>query len=543
LNRLYFTFLLIFASIACLGCSTGKAVALQASETAPDSSGEVRPQPEKQEQDRIARWAYRRFVDGLLYEGEGELEVAAQHYKTAFEAYPDSYEIGYSYAAVLYRLQKPIEALQAIESFSQKEADLYRLRAACYRSLGDPGKTKNAYMRLLEIEPSDQGAYSFLVSYFQRRNDVDSTIWAYEKIAEFQTENYRLQNELGKLYGLKGDFNNAKRAYRHSLEIMSNPQNVQAAANLAELYELTQQVDSAEIWYEAALEFSPSTVLLHRELARLAFMRDSISKALVHVRAIAELSPRDKEAQRNLAILYFTEDSLQQADSVLSLLVASGESHPTNHYYLGRIAAISEDYDRAISEFTQLTELVDSVYDSWADLAFVYRQMGDTARELSTYRTGLEHMRDPENRTALLYALGAALEHAGQMDSLIVVLELVLKDNPDHHQAMNFLGYVLADRGLRLEYARDLILRAMEQQPNNPAYLDSYGWVQYRLGNFEDAVNYLQTAAGLDNDPVIFDHLGDACHSAGQTDEARVWWQKALEQQPDNDAIKEKLGR
>ena len=99
----------------------------------------------------------------------------------------------------------------------------------------------------------------------------------------------------------------------------------------------------------------------------------------------------------------------------------------------------------------------------------------------------------------------------------------------------------LADRGIRLEYARDLLERAVKLEPKNAAYLDSYGWVYFRLGDLNKAINYLTQAAELTSDATIFDHLGDAYSAQGNPAEARVWWQKALDIDPQNASIADKL--
>jgi tetratricopeptide (TPR) repeat protein len=123
----------------------------------------------------------------------------------------------------------------------------------------------------------------------------------------------------------------------------------------------------------------------------------------------------------------------------------------------------------------------------------------------------------------------------------VETFEEVIARSPDYDQALNYLGYMLADRGERLEYAHRLIERAVTISPDNAAYLDSYGWVLYRLGNYDQALVHLQKAVTLGDDSVIFDHLGDVYQAVGDAQQARTWWERALEMDPDNNQIKEKL--
>jgi tetratricopeptide (TPR) repeat protein len=181
--------------------------------------------------------------------------------------------------------------------------------------------------------------------------------------------------------------------------------------------------------------------------------------------------------------------------------------------------------------------------DGWLGLGFAYRRLNQPDREIQTYENGLLRMRSETSAIELYFAMGAAFEQIGNVDSAITSFEEILKHDPDHAQTLNYLGYMLADRGIRLEYARELLERVIKLEPNNAAYLDSYGWVFFRMGNYPEAVRYLKMAADLGDDWVIFDHLGDAYHALGEDNLAREWWQKALTRQPDNEALKQKISR
>ena len=150
-------------------------------------------------------------------------------------------------------------------------------------------------------------------------------------------------------------------------------------------------------------------------------------------------------------------------------------------------------------------------------------------------------MRDDPSQLRLLFALGATYEQNGRIEQAVTTFEEIIARAPDNDRALNYLGYMLADRGERLEYAQELIEQAVALSPDNPAYLDSFGWVLYRLGDYETALEHLKRAVALDSDPIMFDHLGDVYQAVGELEQARNWWQKALEIEPDNKQIMEKL--
>jgi tetratricopeptide (TPR) repeat protein len=227
----------------------------------------------------------------------------------------------------------------------------------------------------------------------------------------------------------------------------------------------------------------------------------------------------------------------------LTTLVQAGDPDPATHFYLGRLAALQQDFFRARDEFQLVTQRADSLADGWLGLGFAYRRLNQPDREIQVYQDGLLRMRSEPSAIQLYFALGAAFEQDGNVDSAVATFEEILKHDPDHAQTLNYLGYLLADRGMRLEYARDLLERVIGIEPNNAAYLDSYGWVLFRLGEYQEAVRYLKMAAEIGSDWVIYDHLGDAYQVIGDTDRAREWWQKALDLQPNNETLRQKMNR
>ena len=132
------------------------------------------------------------------------------------------------------------------------------------------------------------------------------------------------------------------------------------------------------------------------------------------------------------------------------------------------------------------------------------------------------------------------LDHLPDMERL---LRRVIVLKPEHPHAHNALGYSLADRGVRLPEARDLIKRALELSPGDPFITDSLGWVEFRLGNRDEAVRLLRQAYSARPDTEIAAHLGEVLWAAGQRDEARKVWQDARGRDAGNEVLRETLAR
>ena len=143
----------------------------------------------------------------------------------------------------------------------------------------------------------------------------------------------------------------------------------------------------------------------------------------------------------------------------------------------------------------------------------------------------------------LLYDYALLAEKLGRVDVMEKALRDVMAQAPDNHHAYNALGYSLADRNVRLDEAHALIAKALQMAPNDPFIMDSMGWVQYRMGNLDQAEAHLRRAYALRRDPEIAVHLGEILWQKGQKAEAQKLWREARAKDPQNDTLKSTLTR
>jgi tetratricopeptide (TPR) repeat protein len=134
------------------------------------------------------------------------------------------------------------------------------------------------------------------------------------------------------------------------------------------------------------------------------------------------------------------------------------------------------------------------------------------------------------NDPSILFQRGALYERAGDAARAEAAFRQVLEHEPSHAPALNYLGYMFAERGVRLQEALALIERALAVDPDNGSYLDSLGWAYYQLKRFDVATDYLSRAAEqLPANSVVQDHLGDALAAMGRREEAVAAWTRALQ--------------
>ncbi len=253
----------------------------------------------------------------------------------------------------------------------------------------------------------------------------------------------------------------------------------------------------------------PATALRLKLLGTVAELLGDRDAAIEWLRSVAD-GPEQAEAWLRAAVLLNESGQVDKSLSLLRSVRSKGRA--------GR------------------TELVSSYLIEGHILTTT--QPGDAARDL--YSAGLSLLPDDPQ---LLYARALEYANAGDTVAAEVDLRRVLTLEPDNADAMNALGYTLADRTDRFTEALDLIEKAMKLKPDDGAILDSMGWVRFRMGRAEEAVGFLRAAHAKQQDVEIAAHLGEALWASEQRDEARRVWGQARKLDPKNAVLRDTLRR
>lgn len=169
-----------------------------------------------------------------------------------------------------------------------------------------------------------------------------------------------------------------------------------------------------------------------------------------------------------------------------------------------------------------------------------------TLQRRRLYSEVVQHARAARSRLgeadAVQFALAAALERSGEWDEAVDEFRSLLQRQPDNAAALNYLGYMFADRNVNLDEALKMISRAVELDPTSGAYIDSLGWVFFRLGDLEQAERYLREAARLEpHDATVHEHLGDLYARRGEHEAAVAAYRRALAMRFEEDGQEERI--
>ncbi len=485
--------------------------------------------------------AYNHFTNANIFEMLGATEQSMSEYENALKYAPESATIRTDYARLLFRVQRIPESLEQAKLIEPKNSEVHLLIGDCYRLTERSVDAKHHYRQAVTIDPDNINAFWYLSGYYRQDNQPDSAIWAYYELARL-SDTHRIWHELGILLGTARRYSEARDAFLRSIEIEPEKSNINSYLGLATTYDAMDSIDIAEKYLNQANEMDPFDVRVVREKLRLFRQRNDVKKTLEASTQLVKLVPSDWDAMRYHGFLLFIDEQFEAADSLFRERIEFGDEHPLNFFYIGRMSLDRGDVDDARTNFTRCVARDSSFIDGWLSLAFTWRQQDSLSNAIEVYKRGLEYVSEQEHKARLLFALGSTQEQNSQFHKAVTTFQDLISLSPDFDPALNYLGYMLADAGQQLQYALELIERAMELSPNNGAYIDSFAWVHYRLGNYELALSELEKAALLiDTDPVIFEHMGDVYRKMGNDTNAEQQYRKALEIDPASLNIEEKM--
>jgi len=276
----------------------------------------------------------------------------------------------------------------------------------------------------------------------------------------------------------------------------------------------------------------PQAAMRIELLERLAYLyreNDQWGPAVDALRQIGDLDP--EAAGRAEAEVIDTYRSAKDFTKAQQEADAALKKFPNDRAVKSMHASLLADMGKTDQAVAETKSLFNGKNDreSWLQLAQIYEkaknwtEMGKALAEAEKLSTSKD---DREN---IYFMRGAMYERMKKYDEAEADFHRVLEINPDNASALNYLGYMLADRNIRLPEALELIKKALDQEPNNYAYLDSMGWVDFRLNKLPEAEQSLRRALELwPTDPTVHDHLGDVYFHQGKTREAIAQWQSSL---------------
>jgi tetratricopeptide (TPR) repeat protein len=494
---------------------------------------------------------------GRLYQVSNKSPEAEKAFNAALEAEPDNEE-ALSGLAKLYSdlgdTKRAVEKLKAVAAKSPNERTLAAL-AQQYEDLNQFKEAADTLKKLQELAPDNPKITAALARDLMYSDQLDESLKLFGQLAEADPKDWQTQLYMAEIYGAKHDtvqareaLNKAKQLNGENLEIRyqevklleTEGKNTEALAALKSILDDTQRRTYSEAESRARSRFLDEYGILSRST-------EKYDQALDAFRQLAALGG-DFTSRGTLQIIDTYRQSKDYA-TAMKEADAAIKKFPDERSFKVERATILADQGKIDEGAAALRAL--SKGDRDRDTQLALAQLYEKAKRFTDMGKALDEAEKlsstDEDKQTIYFMRGAMYERMKKYDASEAEFRKVLAISPDNAQALNYLGYMLADRDVRLDEAYQLIKKAIDQDPNNGAYLDSLGWVYFRQGKLNEAEGVLVRA--LDQmgvgDPTVHDHLGDVYAKEGKTREAVAQWQASVNEfhKSPSDADPEELAK
>lgn len=514
------------------------------------------------------------FVEASALEESGEIEKALQAYRKVLDVDPGQSDLAAHVAILLIRQEHYPEAIDVLKDAikaNPKDARPYSQLAVIYaRYLNKIDQAIDYANQAIRIDPKNIDAYQRLCEIEAAAGQEQKAIQALDRALPVQNNDPAFWAQLGKLYASlvfktdsepkPADIKRLNAIFKKAADNANDDPSV--LKDVADYYAATQQIKEAIPLYLRILELQPDDINAREKLATGFVLTNHRAKAIETLEQIIQEHPAKYQTYELLAQVLDDEgralernNQIEEAKTQFSKAAANYEQslliNPTRITTYMRLAELLlgpvKEPERAVKVLSEARRRFPNVPEISYYLALAQREAKQPQQALGTFAEAL-HEADLEQSDILnakfYFHYGATAEQAGLYDKAAELFQKSIALDPENSaDACNYLGYMWAEQNMHLDEAEQMIRRALKKEPNNGAYLDSLGWVEFRAGKFEQALTDLQRAAQnmTRDDPVVFEHLGDTYLKLNRVAKAVESWQKAFALDPQNRKIAAKI--
>jgi tetratricopeptide (TPR) repeat protein len=452
------------------------------------------------------------------------------------------------------------------------EAQAHQVLAQALMKAGDFPGALHHMESVLELAGASQFDYLALNAQQLSRNEKRQLLQQFELLTQKHSDYAQLWMAQGSLLFQLEDYETALIALDQAL--LLREEYTAAALTKARVLHKLNRAEEALVWLDDLHDSLPKHKGIGVLRARILIDLKRFSEARAAFQYLAKIFPNDHSIQLSLGLLHMELDENDQAIAVLSPLTLQDNIANEAYFYLARIAEKQQDLTRALRNYRAVQQGRQFLPAQLKAAQLLIQQEGiNAATDYLTLRRSefpdyniellqlevellIQHdqtdeayeligsaLLDTPDNTKLLYSRGLLAEKQGNIQQLETDLRHIIRLTPDNADAINALGKTRPDKTDRTDEALGLIQQALALAPNNPAIIDSLGWVYYRLGDLYQALELLQRAFNDFPDHEVAAHLGEVLWKLDRTDEAKSIWQQGLEQKPDSPIIKDTLQR
>ncbi|HSX20305.1 MAG TPA: tetratricopeptide repeat protein [Gammaproteobacteria bacterium] len=472
--------------------------------------------------------------------------------------------------------QSATKAMDAADIWASTQSDdlQAQLVAATLFISNDPQKAMVFLNNAFEIKSPDIDQHLIMIMNQLSPTGQKNLTTIIMKLAEQRKKDPYVQLTAAQISAVQMDIPNASKYVERALQLQGN---LTSAIELnAKIIRYKANNDKPALAYlDQQLQKYPSNGELRLFYITALLDNEDTVKAMPQLAILAKDKTYGGEAYLTMGEIYVNDDKIQQAsDSIKKALTFSGSADKAK-FYLAQIAEYQKDNIAAIKYYEDISE--DSEYHTQGFLraAYLYSLAGNYDDALDILQSAAPTSFDDQKQVLLteIDILIDAKNVEKALDNCNKVLQIIPEDidflyarsvlyglldkpkeaerdlrsilvlDPNNANALNALGFTLANQPSRVKEALPFLQKALSQSPENPAFLDSMGWLMFKMGNNQEAITMLDKAYKISGNNEIAAHLGEVLWSSGKKDAAREVWVKALSSAQDPKVIHETLAR
>jgi tetratricopeptide (TPR) repeat protein len=563
----------VLVALAASGCGFSRDTTRE--QRAEEATRKINKQLEELRHDQ----ALARVIKASVYEVTGDFANAVLEYQEALQQEPT--------AAIHFAISKDYSLLgkHALAAQHAKEAvhlDSVKIQyrqnlAAIYMNAYQPELAIPEYERIVKTDSNNTEAWFSLARLYQTSRPLRA-IEIYERILDREGDDWEILLQTAEIYSTLGRFDQAAEKYKRMVEL--DPSNKVLQRQLAETYARAGKMQEAVKVLEGILENDKNNAEALAVLADIYLEQQNFDLALVLYQKLLALEHTNPEVRLKVGIAFMGQaqrDSsfIEKAKPIFEQLKKEMPNDWRPFYYLGMIADREKHDSLAGQYFDRVTHLAEWNSDVWWYVGTSYYEKGEyqklvdemqrakralprdsriylleglgysrlerTDEAVKALKHSLELKPDDMNALSTLALTLDGLHRYNESDSLY---ERALRLDPQSHLILNNYGYSLAERGVQLDRALRMSLQAVGADSGNASYLDTAGWVYFRLAKYDDARRYIEKAISIGGaSATVYEHMGDIQFKLGQKEKAEEFWKQALNLNSGNQLLKDKIAR
>lgn len=506
--------------------------------------------------------ALSRFATGISAEMRGDNKGAVESFREAALADPANEELVLEAAMRLLRARQPDAAIEVLTLATQKgagSAPVYAWLGTAFARANRAEESLAASRRALKLDPALAFARQNVLNLHTQAGRLDEARRALDEAEQYMSSNSASLLDLADFYSryLRAASKETETIRPRALAAIARAEHLATDdpllwLRIGDAYGRFVDHRSAVVAYERLLSLRSNFPGLREKLVEACLRADENEKAERYLKEIMGDNPANPRLYYLLGTIAAEEsrperrtEKLREAAAQFEKVLKLNPSFEPAHYDLARVRMQLEDAPGALKGLDAARDLFGDTYLVELLTGMAHSQAKDYAKAVKHYTSAELIAKTSEtNRLneGLYFQIGAAHERNKDYATAEKYFRQALELAPDFAEALNYLGYMWAERGEKLPEAQEMIEKAVKLEPENGAFLDSMAWVLYQQGKVKEALPWMERALQhtREPDPTLYDHLGDVYWKLGKPEQARDAWRKSLELEK-NPAVQKKL--